>query len=164
MTADLSLLPNPAKAATVLEEGLSGSIREIGRDPASALAHAVDRMATALGLLRGYALPLDVAARYVCACGACGVKLWRESHTAGPGRCASCVLAHLGLSGTIDEDGRILSEITRTRTEQLYAPGRGSSWLPWMPSPNGLTWSFTSAPDEAVVWWRGLPTYPPGVR
>jgi hypothetical protein len=92
-------------------------------------------------------------------CGAHGCKLWREYQTCADYTelvCCDCA----GKSqkkdvSDIDEDGR-------TSFDPEFPEMRHSSigWrVPAIPTVEGDTfWGFTSSPDEAVDWWRRLPT------
>ena len=101
---------------------------------------------------------MSAPAEYVCgACGARGVKLWREANTFlvhQTLRCAACAAP----SGDVGEDGKIKSKYGRT--DQIG--GR----LPAVPDPlpgpdlglQGTFWGYTSVPEDGVAWWRSLPT------
>lgn len=111
------------------------------------------RAQEAVGWLTAYAIDPSTWERYRCdSCGAHGVKLWREYGDDAKRRCAAC----LRPEGGVDELGRC--EITyggRTdggRTDQV------DGWLPFVPTPDGGTWGYTSVPGSALLWWRTLPT------
>lgn len=97
-----------------------------------------------------------MAREYSCAtCGRKGCKLWREYATFADHttlECCDCAGASqkIDVSG-IDDDGRRLSD--GARTDQI-------GWrVPAVPTEDGDGfWGYTSVPDEAIRWWRALPT------
>ena len=113
----------------------------------------------AIGILRGYYLSDEILQTYTCgSCGVAGVKLWRGVGSAERGWCAKCACAQAGLPDDIDEEGRRMGKYGPS--DQIYSPLKGLSLLPWVPSPDGGTWGYTSVPSEGVEWWRSLPTRP----
>lgn len=93
-------------------------------------------------------------------CGAHGVKLWREYQTFLSQQtleCASCV----GKSQKKD-----VSEMNAEgQVPWVVAPGFTPQWttsigwrVPAVPTAEGDTmWGFSSAPYDALMWWRRLP-------
>lgn len=93
---------------------------------------------------------------YRCACGACGVKLWRPVHGSKTLSCAECAEKEGGLApGSVDDSGRY-ADRDIGRTDQV------AGLLPCVPTPEGDTsWGYSSVPTAGVAWWRALPTYDP---
>ena len=72
-----------------------------------------------------------------------------------------CGTAQAGLLDMIDDEGRIPSRYGGRldgKSDQIYSPEQGINLLPWVPTPDGETWGYTSVPPEACAWWRALPT------
>lgn len=108
-------------------------------------------------LVRQYAAR-EVSAGYVCsACGAAGVKLWRQWNTMADHvqlLCAACAAPGV----TVDQDGKIpfiVRGMDLGRTDQL-----DSGLAPAVPVGDTF-WGYTSVPQDGVDWWRSLPTYLP---
>lgn len=78
---------------------------------------------------------------YTCAaCGAHGVKLWRESNTFGPIALA-CAACRAAAGHPVD----------LSRHDQ-------SGWcVPAVPTLDGSWWGYSSVPAEGVAWWKALP-------
>lgn len=94
---------------------------------------------------------------YVCSgCKAKGCKLWRHTDYVGPIPlfCATCVERETRRSfPTLDATGRHQSKYGWT--DQL------GPFLPAVPDEEEIGYyGYTSVPDEAVAWWRALPTRP----
>jgi len=89
-------------------------------------------------------------------CGKCrahGVKLWREYQTFCPALfCGPCAMRDQKEAGAIDDDGRIVDGIAG-RTDAI-------GWLvPCVPTEeNDAYWGYTSVHQDAINWWRRLPT------
>lgn len=96
---------------------------------------------------------VTVTEAYKCdACGAAGLKLWRQAYGARDQhghslKCAGCLVP----DGRVDDDGRYKDKFGH-RTDQVMG------WLPAVPTGNTF-WGYTSVPDDAVMWWKMLPTY-----
>lgn len=147
-----------AKALAFLEQILERDGRVYWLDGNVSKTDLVEPIAEAVGYLRGYALPPDVLARYVCGtCGARDVKLWRAVHDASRGWCAKCAMAQAGYPDVIDDRGKHEAG-DYGPSDQVYSPAKGQSLLPWVPAPDGAAWCYTSVPPEGCVWWRELPT------
>ena len=87
-------------------------------------------------------------------CPAAGVKLWRTYQSFHPRLlCARCAAADQDKDiSDIDADGlrsRALAELGRTDQIGWYVPA--------VPCEGGY-WGYTSVPDDAIAWWKGLPT------
>lgn len=98
---------------------------------------------------------------YVCgACGASGVKLWREYQAFLEDqtlRCANCAAKSESKEiEDIDANGvRSCNQFGGT-TDQI------GWYIPAVPTAeNDSFWGYTSVPEEGVSWWRRLPTLPP---
>lgn len=148
--------PNPAEAQHVLENAMSNWFALHKSD----LMEVVDK---ALGLLRGYELPLEVLAKYKCSvCDISGVKLWRPVNSSEQAWCAKCGMAQAGLSETINDDGtHVVNRIRDSGrwSDQIYNPTQGQNLIPWVPTSEGFSWGYGCVPPEGCVWWRSLPTY-----
>ena len=111
----------------------------------------------ALGYLKGYELSAKVLSEYVCShCDVSGVKLWRGIGSADEKWCAACGMKQAGLKNTIGDDGRYEGEFGPS--DQIYSSDKGQNLLPYIPTPDGETWGYTSVPTEGCIWWRNLPT------
>lgn len=102
----------------------------------------------------------SATSRYVCTkCGATNCKLWRDTADLREPDlfCAYCVFEVAGKPVTpIDAEGwrREPSFGSMTDTVGWYVPAAPMD-------PDALAfWRYTSAPDDAVAWWKNLPTYP----
>jgi hypothetical protein len=148
--------PNPDRAREILEEAiLTWNAPGVHK---SDLLYAISN---ALGFLRGYLLPKDVLDAYRCTfCGKSGVKLWRAIHSAREAWCSACGTAQAGLADTVDDQGKIESGLGLGygRSDQIYSSQQGDNLLPYVPTPDGETWGYTSVPPEGCHWWRSLPT------
>lgn len=94
---------------------------------------------------------------YVCAqCGATGCKLWREYQTAPAYLlCARC--AAVDQEKSIDDlDGN------GTYTDEAGYRTSAIDWfVPAIPTAEGGSyWGYTSVPQEGLLWWQRLPTFP----
>lgn len=151
--------PNPDKAKKVLEEALADH-NWMDKD-----VHKTDLVvviAKALGFLRGYKLPPETLEKYRCSfCGVSGVKLWRSIGSDRDAWCSKCGTEQAGLPDTIDDEGKILDRLSGKvggRSDQIYSPKKGLNLLPYVPTPDGETWGYTSVPAEGCEWWKQLPT------
>ncbi len=90
---------------------------------------------------------------YTCgACGATGVKLWREYNTCADYTrllCAPCACADQGKPDDVDVSG--------------HRGRRGGDQIGWfvpaVPTEDMSTyWGYSSVPQAGVTWWRQLPT------
>lgn len=143
--------PDPNAALQILSQAYENGVRMDKWD-------LLDMISQSLGLLRGYVLPQEVLAGYVCKnCGVKGVKLWRTLDAFTQTWCASCGLAQADLNGLVDADGRRQSAFGFT--DQFYTGKSGHTLVPFVPTPSGLAWGYMSVPPEGVTWWRALPTY-----
>ena len=106
----------------------------------------------------GFRLPVSQRARLVCGkCGARGSKMWREYNTFADHTavlCGPCALVAQKKTGTIDADGKRMGE-HGTASDQI-------GWMvPAIPDVEGHGfWGYTSVPEDGVLWWRALPSYP----
>jgi hypothetical protein len=143
--------PNATEAKKVLENALNNWMSKDRSDFVTAISRAV-------GLLRGYELPRSVLDKYQCSfCGVSGVKLWRGIGTADQAWCSKCGMAQAGYPDAIDYNGRH-SCGEYGPSDQIYSPKQGQNLLPWVPTPDGETWGYSSVPPEGCEWWRALPT------
>jgi hypothetical protein len=81
-------------------------------------------------------------------CGATGVKLWRSYGDVWVRlSCAPCLGVVVGKTGLYGPRGK--------RTDQI------KQRVPAVPTQSGDGFfGYTSVPDEAVAWWRALPSSP----
>ena len=94
--------------------------------------------------------------KYACgACGAKGIKLWRDVCCCASQvdlRCASCMNC-----GDVDEGGYFIHKQYGIKTDQCTTDELGSM-VPAVPTECEDTyWGYTSVPDDGVRWWRSLP-------
>jgi hypothetical protein len=97
---------------------------------------------------------LKMPTTYVCKkCKTSGKKLWRDYQTCCFNlTCYACS----GETRDIDVNGKVHSEITDHRTDQLCF-----SRVPAVPvfdSDVESYWGYTSVPANEVDWWRKLPS------
>ena len=92
-----------------------------------------------------------VPAGYKCdACGATGIKLWRQYQTCAPRLlCAPCACKDQGKPDDVNASG------CRGR--------RGGDQIGWyvpaVPDEEGVGyWGYSSVPQAGVTWWQRLPT------
>ena len=105
--------------------------------------------------------PTDGTRPYVCnACGASGVKLWRDSNRLACWCdlfCGACAAKHAG-DAEPDDDGktRLVLLGVDHRTDQV------GGLVPAIPADGNTTfWGYCSVPEERVAWWKSLPTKAP---
>jgi hypothetical protein len=93
---------------------------------------------------------------YVCTvCGANNVKLWREYMT-----CADYVHLHCARCAAL-ESKEDISDINADgmRTGKYSRTDQIGSYVPAVPTDmGGSYWGYTSVSNDAVLWWKNLPT------
>ena len=109
----------------------------------------------------------EIPESYVCGvCGASGCKLWREYQTPMSQQrlyCGPCAIKETrdpSREGTaIRPDGKA-SWFPTGCTEPVWMDSVGRLCA-GIPTEDGTTfWGYTSVPEPALAWWRGLPSYP----
>ena len=91
--------------------------------------------------------------QYICSkCLKTNCKLWRLSCSSSVElKCANC----LGFGSKIDSSGKVVSDMTNSKTDQL------GSFVPAVPKSatdfSGY-WGYTSVPDNMIDWWTSLPS------
>lgn len=109
----------------------------------------------------------EIPEGYACStCGATRCKLWREYQTMMTYQrlyCGPCAIKDTQVNGqppiTIRPDGKASWFLTGD-TNPLWVDSIGRL-VPAVPLEDGTSmWGYTSVPDDAVAWWRNLPSYP----
>lgn len=98
---------------------------------------------------------LTTPKKYHCEkCKVGGVKLWRDDDLNLI--CADCMVP--GQGAFFDSSGKTKHDLGMT--DQYRHPTLGML-LPAVPCEDAVAtfWGYTSVPDEAVKWWKALPTY-----
>lgn len=111
--------------------------------------------------------------KYTCgACGARGVKLWREYNTfldRNSLRCGDCACREATANGKhayaveLRSDGSGRVDIACTNPDgtrdRIFGGGDQISWrVPAVPTEEGDTyWGYTSVPRAGCEWWYRLP-------
>lgn len=88
---------------------------------------------------------------YRCdACGATGIKLWREYQTCTPRLlCAPCACA----------DQKKPDDVNAAGCRGRRGGDQIGWYVPAVPDEEGIGyWGYTSVPQAGVTWWRRLPT------
>lgn len=100
--------------------------------------------------------------KYQCAvCGTLGVKLWRQYNTFADHlrlMCCDCAGKDQGQDvGGIDAAGKLPFI---HHGQNLGTTDQIGGLVPAVPTNDGTFWGYTSVPQDAVEWWRGLPNRP----
>lgn len=83
---------------------------------------------------------------YMCSvCGRDNIRLWRPSCQEGPLYCIVC--------GAQKEQ----ANIERYMKLAIESGDTIGNLLPAVPTEDGYMWGYTSVPEKAIHWWRGLP-------